>query len=1339
MNKRFTLTKVLSLLVILFTAVALIGCTPEEVANLDQTVVDEAIANVAVTYGTGDTALTVTQNLTLPTSVGTVTITWASGNTAVISNAGVVTRQATDTNVTLTATLTLNEATATKQFTLKVLAAPVVIDVEEAVAAIQIFFATGDTASAVTQDLILPVASRTLVITWTTTNAAVINEFGNVTRPAYGASNETVIVTATIEEETKEFVITVLAVTVKPVSLILEEARAGLLLAGTGSGVAANLTLPTTAGSEGATVTWTSDTPESISNDGVVVRQPENVTVILTATLGYPGSTLTVTKEFEVVVLAFAEFTEVSTIAAALLMDELSYVKIPEVTVVALTTDGYMIYDGATLLFVYTGGAPAANVVVGTVFEITGMVDFYNGSMQLNATADANKPVILVELEEATPDVLAPTVITTSVSDYIATLPAYNATTPAYTIESPLVYQYITISGKIRVQPTSDGNYNTFIVNTGYTGADINSAANSPYTTNALMIYYKSNKAAIEAYDGLDVTLNVYLYALRTDRTIYTVIYTGTIEEVQTSLDDAGIVAVVKGSLATKFVNAYEAAATLSLPTLYLGTTIVWDTASELLNVATGALTLPATGQVDVTLNATLTRNAATDTFTVTFKVGELPVLTIAEAIAAAVGSRVRTVGIVTASEYQNTYFIQDATGGIAIYTGTAALEALLQGALGKEVEVFGSRAVYSNMRQITPTVINVLETAVIPTPVNVDAVALNAVDMLPYQGQLISMTQLLVTARTVDSYGNVVLTLKKISENKTITMKWDSRVVLSTEAAAILAGVAVDDVINVTNPLAWANNPYLYFTSSTILTETTLTDASKVSLDAFAIVVPASVLENSTLTLPATGLQGSTIVWATSNDTVITAAGVVTVPAGAQATVTLTATLTLGTEVKEVPFVVVVGLTDLQKVTADAAELSIPATLLDAAPITALMPALGTKGSTITWATDNATIITTAGTVTLPTVGQETVTLTATVTLGTESVVVTFVVVVGISTTPVTGASDLFISEYIEGTSSNKAIEIYNGTGAVVDLSVYSLVLYSNGSAVASQTYVMTGTLADGEVFVLANSSANALILAVADVNQAYPSVPNWNGDDAVALLKNGVVIDQFGVIGVDPGSSWAVGTGFTADNTLTRKSSVMGPAATWNPEEWNVLPVDTFTELGAHTMDLPVTLASDLFISEYIEGSSSNKAIEIYNGTGAVVDLSVYSLVLYSNGSAVASQTYVMTGTLADGEVFVLANSAANAAILAVADVNQAYPSVPNWNGDDAVALLKNGVVIDQFGIIGVDPGTNWAVGTGFTSEFTLTRKSSVTGPAATWNPEEWNVLPVDTFTELGTHTMD
>ena len=77
---------------------------------------------------------------------------------------------------------------------------------------------------------------------------------------------------------------------------------------------------------------------------------------------------------------------------------------------------------------------------------------------------------------------------------------------------------------------------------------------------------------------------------------------------------------------------------------------------------------------------------------------------------------------------------------------------------------------------------------------------------------------------------------------------------------------------------------------------------------------------------------------------------------------------------------------------------------------------------------------------------------------------------------------TDLFISEYIEGSGSNKAIEIYNGTGAPVVLSDYQLELYSNGASSPSGTAVLSGTLATGDVFVVANPSADPLILALAD-----------------------------------------------------------------------------------------------------------------------------------------------------------------------------------------------------------------------------------------------------------------
>ncbi len=57
-------------------------------------------------------------------------------------------------------------------------------------------------------------------------------------------------------------------------------------------------------------------------------------------------------------------------------------------------------------------------------------------------------------------------------------------------------------------------------------------------------------------------------------------------------------------------------------------------------------------------------------------------------------------------------------------------------------------------------------------------------------------------------------------------------------------------------------------------------------------------------------------------------------------------------------------------------------------------------------------------------------------------------------------------------------------------------------------------------------------------------------------------------------------------------------------------------FGALGIVTQEASA-VTTDLFISEYIEGGSSNKAIEIYNGTGVPVDLSQYSIELYSNGA--------------------------------------------------------------------------------------------------------------------------
>ena len=187
---------------------------------------------------------------------------------------------------------------------------------------------------------------------------------------------------------------------------------------------------------------------------------------------------------------------------------------------------------------------------------------------------------------------------------------------------------------------------------------------------------------------------------------------------------------------------------------------------------------------------------------------------------------------------------------------------------------------------------------------------------------------------------------------------------------------------------------------------------------------------------------------------------------------------------------------------------------------------------------------------------------------------------VAGIVTGATSYAVDLFFSEYLEGTSYNKAIEIFNGTGSAVDLSDYKVELYTNGSNTANNTLVLSGTLENDDVYVISHPSANADILAVTDQTNL---VTNFNGNDALALIKisTGAYVDIFGVIGNDPGTAWLGENNYTTLNsTLVRKSSV-AQGITQNPTgtgayafttlvtEWDLYPQDTIDNLGSHTFN--------------------------------------------------------------------------------------------------------------------------------------------------------------------------
>ena len=167
---------------------------------------------------------------------------------------------------------------------------------------------------------------------------------------------------------------------------------------------------------------------------------------------------------------------------------------------------------------------------------------------------------------------------------------------------------------------------------------------------------------------------------------------------------------------------------------------------------------------------------------------------------------------------------------------------------------------------------------------------------------------------------------------------------------------------------------------------------------------------------------------------------------------------------------------------------------------------------------------------------------------------------------------TDLMITEYVEGSGNNKALEIYNGTEDVINLGGYAIERYSNGAIIAVSIALNAVDLQPGSAYVITNSLADAGLLGLADQTEANI---NFNGDDALVLSFGGsMVIDSFGVVGEDPGSYWSCPDGNTANHTMRRLSGVCtGDTNTgdvFDPcAEWNFAPVDVISGLGDHIAD--------------------------------------------------------------------------------------------------------------------------------------------------------------------------
>ena len=149
-------------------------------------------------------------------------------------------------------------------------------------------------------------------------------------------------------------------------------------------------------------------------------------------------------------------------------------------------------------------------------------------------------------------------------------------------------------------------------------------------------------------------------------------------------------------------------------------------------------------------------------------------------------------------------------------------------------------------------------------------------------------------------------------------------------------------------------------------------------------------------------------------------------------------------------------------------------------------------------------------------------------------------------------------------------------------------------------------------------------------------------------------------------------------------------------------------------------------LIISEYVEGSSNNKYIEVFNPTESTIALDEnYQLMCYANGATSPQNTFDMTGSIAPGAVIVYKNSQAE-----VYTGEATVCGACNFNGDDAIVLAYKGQAIDVMGVIGERLK--------FGENVTLRRVATVTVPSATYNESEWESFDSDDVSGLGSHAV-
>jgi len=245
--------------------------------------------------------------------------------------------------------------------------------------------------------------------------------------------------------------------------------------------------------------------------------------------------------------------------------------------------------------------------------------------------------------------------------------------------------------------------------------------------------------------------------------------------------------------------------------------------------------------------------------------------------------------------------------------------------------------------------------------------------------------------------------------------------------------------------------------------------------------------------------------------------------------------------------------------------------------------------------------------------------------------------------------------------------------------------------------------------------------------------NVANYMLDHSIGAPTAAVVLEDMVTL--------TLGTGMMFDSTYT---VIINNVA---DESGNVLLADTASFMYSYEF------VSDLFFSEYVEGSSSNKALEIYNPTDAAIDLSGYTIGGTNNDATDWQYYYTFPDSALSIEAlstYLIVDASAVQEVQDMADWLTGYPGPTSYNGNDARGLMKivgiDTILIDALGdynnpdelyysVAGVADGMK---------EHTLVRKADLTMGNPDWmmssgvdaESSEWVMFPQNTYRFLGVH---